>query len=139
MKYLLEYKTFTTPNEKRINDILDKINKSGIKSISDYEKEILKHNGKIPLKNKYIGISNKLEFDYDEIEDYGDELRIKGTLTYKGEKYYGWFNIPTIEDRIGQNTWDFFKNNVEVDIEPDDIYELDSMIQELEFNFVDKN
>ena len=29
MKYLKEYRTFTTPEEDRINDVLDKINKSG--------------------------------------------------------------------------------------------------------------
>lgn len=138
-KHILEYKSFTTPEEDRINQILDR----GLDKASDFDMEILKNQGKFPYTQRYVGIPDKLEFEFDESEDYGDELRVKGTLYYNGEEYYGWFTLPKSEEDRGKNYWDFFKGKPdhfdykEFDPEPDDLYELDSMIQQIEFEHLE--
>lgn len=126
MKHLKEYKTFTTPEEERINDILDR----GLDNVSQDDLGILKNQGKIKRKNKFTGDS--MEFDLEKTEDFGDEIRATGTLTYHNEEYYGWFTLPKGDDQ-GKNTWDFFQGSMEFDPDPDDLYDLDSMIQEVEF------
>jgi len=77
-----------------------------------------------------------MEFDLEKTEDFGDEIRATGILTYHNEEYYGWFTLPKGDDQ-GKNTWDFFQGSMEFDPDPDDLYELDSMIQEIEFEYLD--
>ena len=133
MKYLKEYKNYTTTEEDAINDLLDK----GIDNLSDEEMEILKNEGK-PSDAKYVGIPGKLEFEHTDTEDYGDELRIIGNLYYDNSEYQGYFILPTTEENMGHNSWRFFKDfNIEFEPDEDDLYELDSMIQEIEYNNID--
>jgi len=134
MKYLKEYKTFTSPEEQRINDILDK----GLDNISQDELDILRNNGEVKQQDKFIGIPNKMEFQLEKTEDFGDEFKATGTLIYNGEEYYGWFTLPKDEEQKGKNTWDFFQGVMEFDPDPNDLYDLDSMIQEIEFEYLDK-
>jgi hypothetical protein len=143
MKHLKYFETYNvpTPEQDRVNNVLDKMLDKGKDSLTPEEEDILKNNGELPKNKKYIGIPNQLEFEVDKVENQGDELKVFGSLYYKNQEFYGWFTIPTIEDRRGQNFWDFVKSdskrNIEFDPDPDDLYELDSMIQEIEFDFVD--
>jgi len=130
MRYLKEYKSFTSPEEQRINDILDR----GLDNASQDELDILKNQGEVKRQNKFTGDS--MEFDLEKTEDFGDEIRATGILTYHNEEYYGWFTLPKGDDQ-GKNTWDFFQGSMEFDPDPDDLYELDSMIQEIEFEYLD--
>lgn len=129
MKYIKEYKTFITPEEETINRILDK----GIENATDDELEILKNNGK--MNKKTLFSDNKFNFELESVEDFGDEIKVKGNLTYHDEEYYGWFTIPK-NDKQGANSWDFFQDRMKFDPDPDDLYDLDSFIQEIEYEYV---
>jgi len=131
MKYVKEYKTFVSPEEKRINDILDK----GLSNASPNDLEILKNQGELSRNKKFY--EGEFYFDLEKVDDFGDELKTTGILTYNGEKYYGWFTLPKEEQR-GENTWDFFQGAIEFDPNSDDLYDLDSMIQEIESEYLDK-
>lgn len=84
MKYL---KTF----ESYLDDLLDKINKSGIDSLTTLEKEWLKAHStdkqedreKIERemgKRTFESSDNYFRFEFIEMEDYGDEQIIRGTM-----------------------------------------------------------
>lgn len=146
MKYLkyFEANTPPTPEEERVNDILDKMLDQGKDSLNPDDFDILKNGGGFLQNKKYIGIPSRLEFELDRVENQGDSLKVFGTLFYKRQKFQGWFTIPTTEQHRGQNYWDFLKtskrnNDIEFDPDPEDVYELDSMIQEIEFDLVDQN
>ncbi len=130
VRHLKEYKSFTTPEEERINIILDR----GLDNMSQDDLEILKNQGKSKQKDKFVG--DNMEFNLDKTDDYGDEVKVTGTLIYNSEEYYGWFTLPK-GDEQGKNTWDFFQGSMEFDPNPDDLYDLDSMIQEIEFEYLD--
>lgn len=84
MKYL---KTF----ESYLDDLLDKINNSGIDSLTSLEKEWLKAHSldqqeeteKIERemgKRTFTSSNNYFRFEFIEMEDYGDYQIIKGTM-----------------------------------------------------------
>lgn len=133
MKYLKEYRNYTSPEEQRINDILDKMNSTGEEPTSQ-EKELMLNDGKESNK-KYIGIPDQMEFELEEIEDYSTELRAVGKLEYNGKEYLGHFILPTGEDQ-GKNTWQFFSSETEFEPNEDDFHEFDSMIHEIEIDVV---
>jgi hypothetical protein len=91
MKHLMRYDGYTS--SQRTDDILDKISKHGIKSISKLEKRFLdahKH-GKEEIMHILLtkeeserffeDDSGMFRFEFDSIEDYGDEIHYLGTLT----------------------------------------------------------
>lgn len=192
MKHLKYFEAYISPEEERLNDVLDKMLDKGKDYLTSDDFEILRNRGELPQTKKYVGIPNRLEFELEKVENEGDALKVFGTLLYKKQKFYGWFTIPIIDERRGQNYWDFLKitqdiqekidklniekdkfiqkakpytdnnedapqniidkvtqiedniqkltrklhSNVEFDPDPDDLYELDSMIQEIEYDFV---
>lgn len=129
MKYLKEFINFTTTEGDRINDILDK----GLDNASDEDMEILRNKGKIKKKKSFFDA--KFHFKLEGIEDFGDEIKVKGILTYHNEDYYGWFTLPKGE-RQGRNTWDFFQGSIKFSPDPNDLYDLDSFMQEIEFEYI---
>jgi hypothetical protein len=87
----MRYDGYTS--SQRTDDILDKISKHGIKSISKLEKRFLdahKH-GKEEIMHILLtkeeserffeDDSGMFKFEFDSIEDYGDEIHYLGTLT----------------------------------------------------------
>ena len=91
MKHLMRYEGYTTT--QRVDDILDKISKYGIKSLSPLEKEFLdahKSGGeeavhkalkKEESENLLEDDAGMFKFEFDSMEDYGDEIHYLGTLT----------------------------------------------------------
>jgi hypothetical protein len=85
MKYLKLYE------DKYLDQLLDKINKSGYDSLSDLEKNWLVSHSKDEFETKhkiereigkrnFVSSDNYFTFDFIEMEDYGDEQIYKGTL-----------------------------------------------------------
>ena len=91
MKHLMRYDGYTS--SQRTDDILDKISKHGIKSISKLEKRFLdahKHGEeeivhilltKEESERFFEDDSGMFRFEFDSIEDYDDEIHYLGTLT----------------------------------------------------------
>jgi hypothetical protein len=91
MKHLMRYEGYTTA--QRVDDILDKISKHGIKSISALEKDFLDahksgdeeavHNAltKEESEKVFEDDAGMFKFEFESMEDYGDEIHYLGTLT----------------------------------------------------------
>lgn len=91
MKHLMRYEGYTTT--QRVDDILDKIFKHGIKSISSLEKQFLdahKSGNEEELHNQLAKEESEkffeddvgmFKFEFDSIEEYEDEIHYLGTLT----------------------------------------------------------
>ena len=91
MKHLMRYEGYTTT--QRVDDILDKIFKHGIKSISSLEKQFLdahKSGNEEELHNQlakeesekfFEDDAGMFKFEFDSIEEYEDEIHYLGTLT----------------------------------------------------------
>jgi hypothetical protein len=87
----MRYEGYTTT--QRVDDILDKIFKHGIKSISSLEKQFLdahKSGNEEELHNQlakeesekfFEDDAGMFKFEFDSMEDYGDEIHYLGTLT----------------------------------------------------------
>ena len=109
MKYL---KTFET--HSYLDELLDKINASGYDSLTELEKDWLKAHStnkkeeaeKIEreLGKRTFTSSNRLfSFDFIEMEDYGDEQIIKGTMY-----------VPSIEFENGNKIEGQIEGQIEV-------------------------
>lgn len=68
--------------------------------------------------------SGNIQFNLDNEENHDDVTIIYGTLTYNDEEYFGDFSYYT----NGQSIWNF--DNLELD--SDDLYEMDSLMQQIE-------
>jgi hypothetical protein len=90
MKHLMKYESYTA--RERLDDILDKISKYGIKSLTQLENEFLdshkmgneeeSHNKLTKEESDTIFEDDEglFKFEYIETEDYGDELHYIGIL-----------------------------------------------------------
>lgn len=90
MKHLMRYEGYTS--KERVDDILDKISKYGIKSLTQLEKDFLdshKIGNEEELHDKlakeesetvFEDDNNYFKFEHEETEDYGDEIHYIGTL-----------------------------------------------------------
>ena len=90
MKHLMRYENYTA--SERVDDILDKISKYGIKSLSSLEKDFLDAHstGKqeemhdIITKEEYEKVfeddSGRFRFELDNIENKGDHIIYKGVF-----------------------------------------------------------
>ena len=91
MKHLMRYEGYTTT--QRVDDILDKISKYGIKSLSPLERQFLdahKSGGeeavhkaltKEESETIFEDDAGMFKFEFESMEDYGDEIHYLGTLT----------------------------------------------------------
>ena len=91
MKYLMKYEGYTT--SQRLDDILDKISKHGINSLSPLENQFLdahKSGGEEEMHAKLVkresenffeDDSGMFKFEFESLEDYEDEIHYLGTLT----------------------------------------------------------
>ena len=107
MKYL---KTFET--HSYLDELLDKINASGYDSLTQLEKDWLKAHStdkeeeaeKIERelgKRTFTSSNNLFSFDFIEMEDYGDEQIIRGTIDVPSIEFYNGSRLDgTIEGYI---------------------------------------
>ncbi len=91
MRHLMRYEGYSTA--QRVDDILDKISKYGMKSLTSLEKEFLdahKSGGEEAVHNAltkeesekvFEDYAGMFKFEFDSIEEYGDEIHYLGTLT----------------------------------------------------------
>ena len=91
MKHLMRYEGYST--QQRVDDILDKISRHGIASLTPLEKEFLdahKTGGEEEVHKKLTKEESEkffeddagyFRFEFDSLEDYGDEQHYIGTLT----------------------------------------------------------
>lgn len=103
----MRYEGYTTT--QRVDDILDKISKYGINSLSRLEKEFLdahKSGNEDDLHNQlakeesekfFEDDAGMFKFEFDSMEDYGDEIHYLGTITCPDLVENG----KTINGRIG--------------------------------------
>ena len=90
MKHLMRYEGYTT--KERVDDILDKISKYGMPSLSKLEKDFLDahasgneeeiHNKitKEESETVFEDDNGLFKFEFESCEDYGDEVHYIGTL-----------------------------------------------------------
>ncbi len=100
MKYLKKFENY---HQAKVDEILDKINKSGINSLTQIEKDYLDAFGKddtmkmVNLEYEsglkdFKSTDGHFHFTFSHSEDFGDE----------GEFYYGTITVPSIEFRNGK-------------------------------------
>jgi hypothetical protein len=147
MKHLMRYEGYTA--KERADDILDKISKYGIKSLTSGEKEFLdshKVGKEEELHDKLSKSENEtvfeddngfFKFEFESCEDYGDETHYIGTL-YVPDLV--WPNGKTIEGRLegrivvfqnGQVSPDFY--SIEKDPKSLDNYDVFEFCNGLEY------
>jgi hypothetical protein len=100
MKYLKKFENY---HQVKVDEILDKISKSGMNSLTQIEKDYLDAFGKDDkmkmlnleyesgLKN-FVSTERHFEFIFSHMEDFDDE----------GEFYYGTITVPDIEWEDGK-------------------------------------
>lgn len=124
MKHLMRYEGYSI--QERIDDILDKISKYGMSSLTSLEKEFLDSYSKGNEKEMHDKISKKeqecvfeddsgyFKFEYKQTEDYGDEVHYIGTLyvpdleLLNGEKLEGRLEGRIIVHKNGHILIDFY-------------------------------
>lgn len=163
MKHILLYEGYSTT--ERVNDILDKISKYGIESLTTLEKEFLdahKEGKEIEVHDKMKFQENEaifedddgyFKFEHTETEDYEDETHYIGILYVpdlelpNGEKIEGRLEGKIVVYSNGQTSPDFYsikrKSNQDV-YEIFDFcngleYELDSFIDYVVSELSEKN
>lgn len=136
--------------DKYLDDLLDKISKSGYNSLSSLEKDWLKAHASDEDTNKieremgkreFKSSNNLFSFTLIEMEDYGDEKIIKGTLYTPSIEFEGGHKIegvlegyievhgdvaqPNFQKEYNGHSYDVYEfcNGLE--------YELDSFIHDI--------
>ena len=107
MKHLMRYEGYTSM--ERTDDILDKISKYGIKSLTQLEKEFLDSHksgqeeeahdkiGKEEIESVFEDDNGYFKFEHSETEDYGGEIHYIGTLYVPDLE---WPNGKRLEGRL---------------------------------------
>jgi len=152
MKHLMRYEGYST--KERVDDILDKISKYGIVSITPREKEFLDahasgseeeiHNllTKEESERVFEDDFGYFKFELSEIEDYGDEVHYIGTMYVpdlefpNGKRIEGILSGRIVVYGNGTNSPDFYSIYGKKNEDKYDIfefcngleYELDSFI-----------
>ncbi len=154
MKHLMRYEGYTS--KERVDDILDKISKYGMQSLTTLEKDFLDAHksgqeeeyhdklAKSETENTFEDDNGHFKFEFDSCEDYGDEVHYLGTL-YVPDLV--WPNGKTIEGRLegrivvytnGQISPDFY--SIETDKTTGDHYDVFEFCNGLEYeldSFID--
>lgn len=147
MKHLMRYEGYTS--KERVDDILDKISKYGIKSLTPMEKEFLDSHksgtqeeyhdklAKSETETTFEDDNGYFKFEFDSCEEYGDEVHYLGTLYVPDLE---WPNGKKIEGRLegrlvvysnGQVSPDFY--SIEKDFKSGDHYDVFEFCNGLEY------
>jgi hypothetical protein len=126
-KFLLFEQKLFEYHEENMNRLLDKINKSGKNSLTQYELDLLRDEGEVTYQKHFE--SGHIIFDVDSTKYLGDTIQVIGTVSYFGKKYHGYFELSKEGGNDPMSLLHHFDN-----FEPrdDDWYNLDDLIQELE-------
>ena len=163
MKHLMRYEGYSI--QERIDDILDKISKYGMSSLTTLEREFLDSHSKGTEKEIHDKIAKEeqesvfeddngyFKFEHRETEDYGDEIHYIGTLyvpdleLLNGGKLEGRLEGKIIVYENGQTSPDFYSVARKSNQDVYDVfefcngleYELDSFIDYVVSELEEKN
>lgn len=150
MKHLMRYEGYTS--KERTDDILDKISKYGIKSLTPMEKEFLDSHklgkeeelhdklAKSETETTFEDDNGLFKFEFDSCEDYGDEVHYLGTLYVPDITWSIGKKVEKIEGRLegrivvysnGQMSPDFY--SVQKDPNNGDNYDVFEFCNGLEY------
>lgn len=153
MRHLMRYEGYSV--QERIDDILDKISKYGINSLTPLEKEFLDSHKQGNEKEVHDKIAREesesvfeddngyFKFEHTETEDFGDEIHYIGTLYVpdldlgNGKKLEGRLEGRIIVYNNGQTSPDFYSI---VKKRNEDIYDVFEFCEGLEYeldSFID--
>lgn len=149
MKHLMRYEGFSS--QERLDEILDKISKYGIDSISSDEKDFLdshKENNQEELHKKlkyreseiiFEDDYNRFRFELSDIKNYGDEIHISGILYTPDINFE---NGSKIEGRLQGKIIVYSNNNISVEFyknikqkNRELVYDIFDFIEGLEYEF----
>ncbi len=111
MKHLMRYEGYTS--KERADEVLDKISKYGIKSLTPLEKEFLdSHKSgkqeelhdkliKSEIETTFEDDNGLFKFEFESCEDYGDEVHYIGTLYVPDIVWSVGDKLKKIEGRLG--------------------------------------
>jgi hypothetical protein len=143
MNHLFRYEGYNT--QERLNDVLDKITKYGIKSLTTIEKEFLDSHSTHRENEVHDKIKEddqvfeddfgRFKFEYKETQELGDQVHHLGTLYVpdlelgNGRKISGRIDGRIIVYQNGQTALEFEKDGYDVfDFCNGLEYELDSFV-----------
>ncbi len=124
MKHLMRYEGYTS--RERVDDILDKISKYGMKSLTQLEREFLDSHSEGTQEEVHDKLSKSenettfeddnglFKFEFDSCEDYGDDVHYLGTLYVpdleftSGRKLEGRLEGRIVVFQNGQISPDFY-------------------------------
>ena len=147
MKHLMRYEGYTS--NERTDDILDKISKYGIKSLTSLEKEFLDSHksgqeeeyhdklAKSETETTFEDDNGYFKFEFDSCEDYGDETHYLGTLYVpdleleNGKRVEGRLEGRIIVYENGQVSPDFY--SIQKDSRSQDHYDVFEFCNGLEY------
>lgn len=146
MKHLMRYEGYTT--RERVDDILDKISKYGMSSLSPIEKEFLDAHASGNEAEVHDRIAKEesekvfeddhgyFKFEHSETEDYGDEVHYIGILYVpdlefpNGKKLEGRLEGRIVVYDNGQISPDFYSISRK---ENEDVYDIFEFCNGLEY------
>ena len=154
MKHLMRYEGYTS--KERTDDILDKISKYGIKSLTPSEKEFMDSHssgeeeeihdkiGKEEQESIFEDDNGYFKFEHSETEDYGDEIHYIGTLYVPDLEFPNGSRLEgRLEGRIivytetGQNSPDFYSVSKKANEDGYDVFEFCNGLEYELDNFID--
>jgi len=145
MNHLMRYEGYSS--SERMDDILDKISKYGIVSLTQLEKEFLDSHKSGSEKESHDKISKEesetifeddyFKFEFETWEDYGDEQHFIGTLYVPDLE---WPDGRIIEGRLEGKIIKFENGNISPDFYSKDGYDIFEFCNGLEYeldSFID--
>ena len=139
MKHLMRYEGYTS--KERVDDILDKISKYGIKTLTPLEREFLDSHKSGKEEEIHDKISKEetesifeddngyFKFEHTETEDYGDEIHYIGTLYVPdlvfptGKRIKGVLEGRIVVLKDGQISPDFYSQSRKENEDGYDVFE----------------
>lgn len=147
MKHLMRYEGYTS--KERVDDILDKISKYGIKSLTRLEKDFLDSHrlgkqeelhdklSKSETETTFEDDNGHFKFEFESCEDYGDEVHYLGTLYVpdlefpSGRRLEGRLEGRIVVYQNGQISPDFY--SIQKDPKSGDHYDVFEFCNGLEY------
>ena len=147
MKHLMRYEGYTS--KERVDDILDKISKYGMSSLTPLEKEFLDSHksgqeeelhdrlAKSETESVFEDDNGLFKFEFDSCEDYGEEVHYLGTLYVpdleltNGKKIEGRLEGRIVVYQNGQISPDFY--SIQKDNKSGDHYDIFEFCNGLEY------
>lgn len=139
MKHLMRYEGYTS--KERVDDILDKISKYGIKTLTPLEREFLDSHksgreeeihdkiSKEETESIFEDDNGYFKFEHTETEDYGDEIHYIGTLYVPdlvfptGKRVKGVLEGRIVVFKDGQISPDFYSQSKKENEDGYDVFE----------------